>query len=141
MPGRFKYELLAKYPHMKPADVEIWQRFIKANADFFDTVDYDVLVGEGAPFDTTLNNLEGQDVGALYLKKIDVVGYKGGDTWLVEVKPNAQLTALGQVAAYDELYKQEFKPTGKIINAVLTDQINPDILNVAGKWDIVILKA
>lgn len=141
MLGRFKYGLLAKYPHMKPGDVAIWERFIKANEGFFDTVDYDVLVGSGAAFDTALNIQGRPDVGALYRKKIDVVGYKPGEIWLVEVKPDAQFSALGQVGAYDDLYREERKPTERVIAALLTDNVRPDIQNIAGKWGIELLTA
>ncbi len=139
--GRFEYKLLAKYPHMKPADVVIWERFIKANPNAFVTVDYDVNVGEGAPFDTTLSNLEGQDVGALYLKKIDVVAYSKNEITLIEVKPAATLQALGQVNAYYELYCKTFKPTDNVKLAVLTDILTPDILYIAKKWGTKILVA
>lgn len=141
MTGRFEYKLLAKYPHMKPGDVAIWERFIKANPGYFETVDYDVNVGEGAPFDTTLNNLAGADVGALYLKKIDVVGYNKNGITLIEVKPSAGLTALGQVNGYYELYLEHIKPTEKVSLAVLTDVETPDIKNVAKKWDTELLIA
>ena len=139
--GRFKFELLAKYPHMKPGDVAIWERFIKANPDYFTSVDYDVNVGEGAAFDTALNNLEGQSVAALYYKKIDVVGYKDNKITLIEVKPAAGLTALGQINSYYELYIDKFKPASQPEIAVLTDQITPDIQNVAAKWNTLILTA
>lgn len=141
MQGRFEYKLLAKYPHMKPGDVAIWERFIQANPGFFDSVDYDVLIGQGAQFDTTLNTLEGQDVGALYRKKIDVVGYRPGEIWLVEVKPSAQFSALGQIGAYDDLYREEYKPSERAVAALLTDTIGPDVANIAQKWGIILLTA
>lgn len=141
MTGRFPYQILAKYPHMKPGDIAIWERFINANPGFFDTVDYDVLIGSGAPFDTSLNNLEGQSVGALYRKKIDVVGYRSGEIWLVEVKPDAQFAALGQIGAYDDLYREERKPTDRVVAALLTNNVLPDIQNIAQKWGVILLTA
>ncbi len=139
MQGRFKYVLLAKYPHMKPADVAVWNKFILNNPAVLDSVDYDVFVGEGAPFDTTLKSLEGQDVGALYYKKIDVVGYRPGEVWLIEVKPVATLIAIGQINSYYELYIEKFKPRDKVILAVVAESVAPDAENLARKWDTKIL--
>ena len=141
MTGRFKYEILFKYPHMKPGDIAIWERFIKANPGFFDTVDYDVLIGSGAAFDTTLNSTEGTSAAALYRKKIDVVGYRSGEIWLVEVKPSAQFAALGQIGAYDDLYREEKKPSDRVVAALLTDIVGPDVANIAEKWGVILLTA
>lgn len=126
---------------MKPGDVAIWERFIQANPGFFDTVDYDINIGEGASFDTTLNSSGGSDVGALYRKKIDVVGYRSGEIWLVEVKPSAGFAALGQVGAYDDLYRDEKKPTERVVAALLTDVVGPDVANIAQKWGVILLTA
>lgn len=141
MTGRFKYEILVKYPHMRPRDVEIWERFVTKNPDFFTSVDYDVLVGDGAPFPTTLNNLDGQDVGAIYKLKIDVVGYKNGETWVIEVGPNKEVGGVAKVAAYDEFYREKYKTTDKVIAALLTDRVTPDMQALADKWELRILTA
>ncbi len=45
MEGRFPFKILAKYPHMKPEDIAVWERFINKNPGYFDTVDYDVHLG------------------------------------------------------------------------------------------------
>lgn len=141
MRGRFPYGTLAKYPHMKPGDVEIWERFLDANPEYFDSVDYDLLVGEGADFDTDLGLPSGGNAQALYKKKVDVVGYRTGEIWLIEIRPRASPLALGQVAVYDELYRDEHKGPDRVVNAVLTDTIMPDVENIAKKWDIILLVA
>ena len=59
MQGRFKYGKLSKYPHMKPEDVAIWERFLLDYPEYFDTVDYDVSVGVGRmPNELTGDNVE-----------------------------------------------------------------------------------
>lgn len=141
MTGRFKYEILVKYPHMGPRDVQIWERFIEANPDFFQSVDYDVLVGKGAPFDTTLKNLEGQDVGAIYNLKIDVVGYRENEIWVVEIGPNKGVNGVAMVSAYDEHYRAKYKPQAKVIAALLTDRLTPDMQFLAKKWEVELITA
>lgn len=102
--GRFLYKKLAKYPHMKPADVATWERFIRANRDVFERVDYDFPVGEGADFLPTGDDTPDGRQNRLYQRKIDVVGYVGNAVTLIEVKPNADMAALGQIVTYGELY-------------------------------------
>jgi len=52
--GRFPYKHLAKYPHLKPEDIQVWEEFIAQNPKHFLTCDYDVCVGDGAPQDPNL---------------------------------------------------------------------------------------
>lgn len=121
---------------MKPGDVAIWERFIDKFPDFFDSVDYDVNIGEGADFDTTITERTGKTANALYKKKVDVVGYKENEIWLVEVKPLASTLAVGQVSIYDEIYRSEKNPAEKVVNAVLTDALTPDTKELARKWEV-----
>lgn len=136
-----KYEKRYKYPHMAPLDVAIWERFIDQNPDFFDEVDYDVAVGSKPEFDTVVNSETGGDTLRLYQKKIDVVGHKGGNVWIIEVKPNAALTALGQVLSYTTLYKKFVNSTADITTAILTDRIVIDMPLLAEELNVKILIA
>lgn len=104
MIGRFEYRLLAKYPHMKPEDVAVWSRFIEKNPTYFDTADYDVPCGTGAPVDPNHPPEIQRDHTILTQKKIDVVGYRENSVTLVEVKPIADMRALGQILTYSHLY-------------------------------------
>ena len=107
--GRFAYGKLAKYPHMKPADVRIWERFVADHRDFFVRVDYDFHVGKGADFRSSDESTPDGRENRLYQKKIDVVGYREDSTTLIEVKPIADVKALGQILTYKELYMQNRK--------------------------------
>ena len=122
MQGRFKYGKLSKYPHMKPEDVAIWERFLLDYPEYFDTVDYDVSVGVGRmPNELTGDNVE-KGWKDLTSKKIDVVGYKNNTITLIEVKPNARANALGQIWMYDELFKDQFENVGEIKNLIITNR-------------------
>ena len=121
--GRFKLQKLAKYPHMKPADIEIWERFIEAQPDFFDSVDYDFHVGRGADFLPDEEDTPDGRENRLYRKKIDVVGYKKNQIWIIEVKPVADATALGQVLSYREFYIKKKGDSPKPISMVVCGKI------------------
>lgn len=121
------YEKRYKYPHMAPLDVAIWERFITANPDIFDVVSYDVPVGDGASFDTVVNPETGGDVGKLYQRKIDVVGRKNGIFFVVEVKPRASTSAIGQVKGYVTLFKRDYTIHESVVPIIVTDELLPEM--------------
>lgn len=106
MSGRFPFTRLAKYPHMKPLDIAVWERFIDQNPGYFDSVDYDVPVGTGAPTDPSHPPEIQADHTILTQKKIDAVGYRDTRITLVEVKPIADARGLGQMLTYSHLYAE-----------------------------------
>ena len=110
-----------------PRDVEIWERFIEANPDIFDVVSYDVPVGDGAEFDTVVPHENGGDMNKLYQRKIDVVGRKNGMFFVVEVKPRASTSAIGQVQGYVTLFKRDFTINEPVIPMIVTDQLVPEM--------------
>jgi len=136
MKGRFKYEKLSKYPHLRPEDIEIWERFIFKYPYFFESVDYDVRVGEGQKYSKSAPENIREDLRGLTQKRIDVVGYVGNTTHIVEVKPRAATTAIGQVLTYEELYKIDFPEETNIIKTIITDHEVPDIATIVEKYNI-----
>jgi len=130
MPGRFKYEKLAKYPHLKPEDVLIWERYINKYPNAFDSVDYDFAVGEGRPIPEGTQENIAADMKILTQKKIDVIGYKGEEIYIIEVKPTANTTALGQVISYAKLFQNQESPTEAIHMRVIAGNIDPDMQTI-----------
>lgn len=127
MTGRFPYKKLTKYPHMKPEDVAVWERFIATNPAFFDTCDYDVPCGKGA--DTNPEHPENmqRDHTILTQKKIDVVGYADDRTYVCEVGPVADMRKLGQILTYLQLYKTDHPESSNIIPMVLCGEIEREL--------------
>ena len=134
--GRFIFKKLAKYPHMKPADIEIWERFVETNWGFFDRVDYDFCVGEGTDFLPTDEDTPDGRQNRLYKRKIDVVGYKGNAVWLIEVKPLADTEALGQIITYGDLYVKEKDVPKAMTLMVLAEKIMTEMKDVYKKKGI-----
>ena len=114
-----------------PRDVLIWERFITAHPAAFDAVAYDVPVGEGAAFDTTVNPDTGGNAEKLYKKKIDVVGSKGEVLYIIEVKPEAGPSALGQIKANTLLFKRDHEPRQVVQAVIITDVLKPDMQYLA----------
>lgn len=124
---RFGSGRLAKYPHLIASDVPIWERFLDNHGHSFQGFDYDVHVGQGItpPVDTPENIRR----MALHLtqKRIDAVGYKPGQIWLIEVKERPGVGAIGQILSYITLYRKQFKPSQEIVPVIVADLVEPDI--------------
>lgn len=123
----FKYEKGYWYPHMKPRDVAIWERFIDKHPDYYEKVQYDFGIGDVPDFITNASSVEGQRMAELYKLKIDVLGYKDDIIDLIEVKPDAGASTIGQVLGYVQIYKRDEKPALKIQPLIVTDVLRPNM--------------
>lgn len=130
MTGRFPYGILAKYPHMKPEDIKVWERFIAQRPDHFDRVDYDVAVGAGAPTDPTHPPEIQADHTILTQKKVDVVAYKDGKTYVIEVGPIADMRKLGQALAYSHLYANDHPDELPLTRMVIAGEMERELEQV-----------
>ncbi len=127
MPERVAYGKRPSYPHLKPADVAIWERYIDEHPDAFDWCEYDIAVGDGADFNTVVSPDTGGDCMKLYKWKIDVVAGKGEAVFVIEIKPDAGLSALGQVINYAILYEEEIEKPGLSQPVLITNRLRPDM--------------
>lgn len=117
----FKFEKGYWYPHLKPRDIEIWERFISAFPTAYEKCQYDFGVGELPAFIKEASSKEGQAMQELYRLKIDVLGYTPTHIDLIELKPEAGMSAVGQVLGYLQIYKDEQKPTLPVLPTIVTN--------------------
>jgi hypothetical protein len=136
MQETFPYTKLASYPHMMPFDVAIWERFIEQFPDMYDHVSYDVKVGSIPEFVKNEPDVTHQAQAPLYQRKIDVVGYKADQIDIIEIKPRAGTSALGQVVGYKLLYQRDFTPPVEPKAIVLTDHADDDLGHVAASMGV-----
>lgn len=112
---------------MKPRDVEIWDRFIDAFPAAYKTCQYDFLVGDPPPFNPMPENGEDWRQDDLYRLKIDVVGYTGESSDIIEVKPDAGPASIGQVLGYRSLYIRDEEPQIPVGAVIVTDHERPNM--------------
>ena len=115
-----------KYKHMLRDEAELWDRFLETSEiDYLDLL-YDVHVGTlpDLPEDTSpeMERL----AEAIYRKRIDVVMETVDEVWIIEVKPRAGMSALGQLLTYSELYEREFSPDKDLHLAVVCERLEQD---------------
>ena len=127
---------LRKYPHLEPLDTAIWNAYLDTIPPTDALVAYDVHVGTPAivPLDTPENYR--RMVEHLSTLRIDVVLLLPKHTLVVEIKPSASLSAIGQALGYTHLFHVKFPHYPKPTPTILTDIPKPDtqwlcaILNV-----------
>ncbi len=127
MRGRFEFQKLAKYPHMRPEDVAVWERFIEKNPLYFDRVDYDVPCGKGEPQDASLPENIQRDGTILTQKKIDAVAYKLNEPYVIEIGPIANMRKLGQILTYRMLYTADHPDETKLHAMVICGDIEREL--------------
>ncbi len=132
----FPPEKLHKYPHLMVNDVAIWERYLEKYAQGWDSFEYDVRVGEGQqPNPEHPENIQLMAV-ALSEKRIDVVGRMRGKAVIIEVKPSAMLSAVGQLISYQILYEERYPEAGRTELMIVTDRIGPDLEHLCKKFRI-----
>lgn len=136
MRGQYPYKPLPHYPHMKPADVAIWNRFLEKFPDEYDSVDYDVAVGTGRRYEGAADVAIVDGFEHLTRKKIDVVGYKEKSVHIIEVKPNAGASALGQAKSYELLYKRDIDQASPTLTRLVTDVIGLDVPHLSDWMEV-----
>jgi hypothetical protein len=129
-----------KYPHLLPAEVRIWDRWMSQHKDEFIDFEYDVHVGEGIEIRPEWGDEIARMAKLLTQKRIDAVGYKPSEIWIFEVKPHAGLSALGQLIGYRDLYQKKYFPTVPIRLAVVCETIDPDVEVLMRERGIVVYK-
>ena len=127
------YKKLERYPHLSPREKEIWDRFIEKNPQFFKEVIYDARVGEGRNYSDYPEDKIREDMEYLSKKRIDVIGLIGDDVYVIEIRPKANLSAVGNALGLAELVKNVFPAYKIIISAIITDEILPDMPELCHK--------
>lgn len=123
----FKFEIGNWYPHMSKADRAIWERFILKYVDAYDSMQYDLHVGDPPPFNTLMDDDEDKNQDMLYRLRIDAVGYTDMEIHTIEIKPNAGPSTIGQVKSYKTLYERDEQPRLPVRAVIITDIERPNM--------------
>jgi hypothetical protein len=120
------FALKQRFIHLLPAEKALWEKWISQYEVGWSDYRYDVHVGEGITVTGEYPEW-GKDLAKLLTqKRIDVLAYRMGTPWIFEVKPQAGLSAYGQLLAYRELWMKDHPTSTRPELAVVTDILNPD---------------
>ena len=114
----------------------LWNRFLDRYGAEWSAFEYDVRVG---PPSGAARGFDAQTQAvfeALTRLRIDAVGYRGPEIWLLEVKPFAGISAVGQLIGYRELFLRERPEVAEVALGVVTDRFTPAVGEVLASQGI-----
>jgi len=129
----------ARYPHMLREDQVVWAAFIEKNELVFDEVWYDVHVGRQMDVPEGSPEWMAAVAAGVSRKRIDVVARLGDVTFIIEVKPIANTTAVGQAATYMNLFVKEFRITGPVSAMVISATVDVDVLDTLREMGVQVI--
>ena len=130
-PGRYPYQKLSNYARLRPEDVAVWEKFIDSHPDKPWMMDYDVKVGLGRETMEDLPPELQKDWRDLTRKRIDAVAWAPDAIYIIELKPQATLGAIGQVLGYSELWEDLHNSGRRVHPLILCNSTDPDTKRVA----------
>lgn len=116
-----------EYVHLLPQEVRIWDRFLRNPPWPIVSVVYDLHVGQGIPPKPEWDEGMVRMVQAVTRKRMDAVVTIPGATVLIEIKPRAGMSALGQLIAYKQLFLSEHAPVGDLRLACVCEHVEADL--------------
>lgn len=129
------------YPHMLAEDVRVWTKFLKTDAHRLREVWYDLRVGQSVLLSEGASDMERKISLGLTRKRIDVVAAVAGGLWVIEVKPYANMYAMGQVLTYVRLFAQEYVTVGEVTPVLVCDSYDTDLVDEFDEFGVLVLEA
>ncbi|MBA7592029.1 hypothetical protein ES708_34201 [subsurface metagenome] len=121
--------VMPSYPHMLAEDTDVWTRYLKAPITPIKEVWYDVHVGLPVSLPVGADDVTRRVAAGVTRKRIDVVCKVGAGYWVVEVKPVANMTALGQIICYYRLLVTEYELEGAAWPVVVCSAFDLDLVD------------
>ena len=128
------------YPEqMSHNDFIIWSRFIDIYSQDFKQFYYNVCVGEPTMWAEGLEEDMARMVEHVSRRRIDVVGEKKEEWWLMEIRMNAGPGAIGSVLTYKTLWEENPPDKRLVTPVIVTDYTDPNLIRVCSILNIIIL--
>lgn len=132
--------VMPHYPHMMPEDTAVWTKFLESGVVNIQRVWYDVRVGSLVFGGLQTSEMLMRISAGLTRKRIDVVAEVEGHTWVIEVKPRANMYAVGQVLTYVRLFEQEYSYVGDLSAVIVCADYDEDLIEEFDEFGITVLK-
>jgi hypothetical protein len=101
-----------KYPGMQVREILIWKNWLYQNSTRFDRYEYNVRLGDGVDPGPSYPDSSRRMWIANSMKRVDVVAVRGGHVTIIEVEENPGMTAFGQLAGYQTLWRNKVQAGG-----------------------------
>jgi hypothetical protein len=137
----FLPEQQAHYAHMAKRDVELWERFLRDHGSKFYGFSYDVALGGRLP--QLAEDIDrATAVGYQYSTalKIDAVGWMSNQAWIIEVRPEATVSAYGSAVVYALVARREKLTELPVIPTIVCESCQLDVEWAAQMTGIQVIK-
>lgn len=131
---------MSHYPHMMAEDTIVWTKFLESEFIKIFEVWYDVRVGNSVLVEGVHDDLTRRIADGLTRKRIDVVARVEGAVWVIEVKPRANMYAIGQVISYQRLFEKEHTVLGGLIPVIICADYDADLVSEFDEFGVLVLK-
>lgn len=125
-------------PHMLQADIPIWWRFLEKYGQAFQELYYDCLLGGPYMTPQELQDPYKKSWRILNSKRADAIAELDHQVWIIEVAKEPGLRAIGQVQVYRALWTRDPKIPKPEKCVLVADRINPDLLDAAGIYGVLV---
>ena len=123
-------------PGMPSGDYEVWLRYRHQLVGFYDSLYFNVRIGEPIIFPADADPSMAILTAAISRRRIDVAASDGKQWLLVELKYNAGTDALGQILMYKALWSLDPPDTKPVVLAIVSDRANKDLLLACKYYNI-----
>ena len=131
--------IMPTYPHFLAADTDVWTRYLADPVAPITEVWYDVHVGLPVSVGDDAGDMEKRIAFGITRKRIDVVAKIRQGYWVIEVKPIAGMTALGQILAYTNLFINEYDLDGEVWPVIIADEVDKDVIGQFEALGVVVI--
>lgn len=121
---------LPNYPGLNDQAADLWRTFLRFYGDKFESFEYNVRVGQGLDPGPSASAEMRAMWKAVTTKRIDVVGSRGGETWVIEIEPRPGLRTLGQVVGYMDLLPKYYPVRARVEGALVCQYIGYDMFGL-----------
>lgn len=129
-----------RYPHFLAEDTAVWSKFLQTDGHRLSDCWYDLRVGTGAVLPGGATELERKISDGVSRKRIDVVCRVEDKLWVVEVKPFANMYAVGQVVSYVRMFIKEFLTKEDVIPVIVCDAFDRDLVDEFDEFGILVFE-
>jgi hypothetical protein len=116
-----------KYPGMAPREVLIYKVWLATHGGEYDRFEYNVHVGKGTDPGAPFPDVYRQQYIFNTQKRIDVVGWKGEQPTIIEVKDRATGSSMSQILTYKALWPVTFPNTPAPLLLLVTNRVSADM--------------
>lgn len=105
----------------------VWNRFLDRYGAGWEAFEYDVRVGPASGAAGGADEATRRVFESLTRLRIDAVGYRPGEIWVLEVSPFAGISKVGQAIGYRDLFVAERRPAQPVRAGVVTGVFSPAV--------------